>query len=223
VRRASRVERTTGRARASLRVGEPLRVGVPSCVGEPSRVAATFAAFALVALASLGFALGARAQSRGASAAGPRLRVSRDGRGISFVERGRAHALALGDKVGAARVEDARLLFVTRRGEFTYLLIDVCGASKRRPDDRQCGAGQECDVVWVKLDGRRKVSDARSERYESCWLPVTSEDGPEVSGRRLLLEVEDFRESARREVGYDADRPEEGLAVKSSAIPKTPD
>jgi hypothetical protein len=203
VTRAARGERAAGRRRA------------------PLRVAAALAAFALVAVAPPGLASEARAQSRGASASRPRLRVSRDGRSISFVERGRAHALALGDKVGAARVEGAKLLFVTRRGEFTYLLIDVCGASKRRPDDRQCGAGRECDVVWVRLDGRRKVSEARPERYESCWLPVTSEDGPRINGRRMVLSLENLREWVRKEVGYDAGRPEEGLTFKFFAIPRT--
>ncbi len=88
-------------------------------------------------------------KQRGASTAQTRLRVSRDGRSISFVERGRSYVLALGDKVGAARIEAVKLLLVTRRGEFTYLLIDVCGASKRRPDDmtaclcrwRTCASG----------------------------------------------------------------------------------
>lgn len=82
-----------------------------------------------------------------------------------------------------------------------------------------CGAGQECDIVWVKLDRRRKVADARSELYESCWLPVSAEEGPEVVGRRLLLKVDDLREWVRTEVNYDADRPEEGLTLKSSAMP----
>jgi hypothetical protein len=138
---------------------------------------------------------------------------------VAFVERGRAYTLALGEKVGAARIEEAKLLFVAGRGEFTYLLLDVCGLSKRTPDDRMCGAGQECNLIWVKLDRRRKVSAARSELYESCWLPLSSENGPEIVGRRLLLRVEDLREWVRREVGYDADRPEEGLTVKSAPMP----
>jgi hypothetical protein len=178
------------------------------------------AVFALIAFASLSLASGARAQKRRASTAQTRLRISRDGRGISFVERGRSHALVLGDNIGAARIEAAKLLFVTRRGEFTYLLIDVCGASKRRPDDRQCGAGRECDVLWVKLDRRRKVSDVQYERYESCWLPVTSEDGPKINGRRMFVSLENLREWVLKEVGYDAERPEEGLTFKFFAIPK---
>ena len=188
----------------------------------PVLLFASRASCVLAAFASLFIVTDMRAQSRPASRAAsnqPRLRVSRDGRNVAFVERGRAHTLTLDDKVGAARIEEAKLLFVTRRGEFTYLLVDVCGLSKRTPDDRMCGAGQECNVVWVKLDRRRKVADARSELYESCWLPITSEDGPEIVGRKLLLKVDDLREWLRKEVTYDADRPEKGLTVKSSPMP----
>ncbi|MBA3241862.1 MAG: hypothetical protein H0T60_11610 [Acidobacteria bacterium] len=149
-----------------------------------------------------------------------RLRILRGGRRLAFVERGRVHALDLRNQVGAARIEEAELLFVTARRDFTYLLIDVCGASRDRPDDRQCGAGRECDVVWVKLDRRWKVSEARSELYESCWAPVTSDDGPKIDDQRLLLKLDNLREWVSKEVGYDADRPEEGLTFKFFAIPK---
>ena len=188
----------------------------------PGLLVAALASCALVVVASLLTVHETRAQTRGASRASStqlRLRVSRDGRRVALVDGGRAHTLDLGDKVGAARIEEAKLLLVTRRGEFTYLLFDVCGLSKRRPDDRMCGAGQECNLIWVKLDRRRKVSEARSELYESCWLPLSSENGPEIAGRRLLLRVEDLREWVQREVGYDADRPEEGLTVKSAPMP----
>jgi hypothetical protein len=72
-----------------------------------SRVAASLASCLLVSIAALSLVAEARAQER--------VRVSRDGRSVTFVERGRAHALALGDKVGAARIEDAKLLLATRR------------------------------------------------------------------------------------------------------------
>lgn len=191
----------------------------PRLARKSGRLFAALALVALVAFAPLFIVADARAQTRAASTQ-LRLRVGRDGRNVLLVERGRAHSLPLGDSVGAARIEEAKLLFVTRRGEFTYLLIDVCGMSKRRPDDRQCGAGRECNVVWVKLDARRRVADARSELYESCWLPVTSEDGPKVSGRRMKLSLENLREWVRKEVGYDAERPEQGLTFEFFAIPK---
>lgn len=142
-------------------------------------------------------------------------------RSVVVAERGRARTLDLTEHVDAARIEDASALLVTRRGEFTYLLLDVCGLSKSPPDARQCGAGTECNVVWLKLDAGWRVRDAKSERYESCWLPITSDEGPKVAGRRMTLVLEDLREEVRREVSYDADSPEAGLTVRQSAAPKT--
>jgi len=134
--------------------------------------------------------------------------------------RGRAHTLDLSKHVDAARIEDATELFLTRRGGSVYLLLEVCGLSKVPPDDRQCGAGIECNLVWLKLDPRWRVSDAKSVLYESCWLPVTSDEGPKVSGQTLLLEFDDLRDNTRHEVSFDADKPEEGLTEKTRPMPK---
>jgi hypothetical protein len=140
---------------------------------------------------------------------------------IVVTERARAHKLDLTKHIDAERIEDASALFLTRRGEFTYLLLEVCGMSKEQSDDRQCGAGIECNVVWLKLDGAWRVRDAKSERYESCWQPITSDEGPKVVARRMTVVVDDLREEMRREVTYDADNAEAGLTVRQSPIPKT--
>jgi hypothetical protein len=149
---------------------------------------------------------------------GIRLRLS--GRRVVVKERGRGHALDIWKHVEAARIADAREIFLTRKGEFIYLLLQVCGPSKAKPDDHECGAGDECDLIWLKLNGAWRERDAASEHYESCWLPITSDEGPKVSGRRLVLVLDDLRDWVRREVDYDADRPEEGLTFKFWAIPK---
>lgn len=140
--------------------------------------------------------------------------------GIVVKERGRAHALNLAKHIGAARIEEASILFLTREGESVYLVLQVCGPSKMQPDDRQCGAGVECNLVWLKLDNRWNERDVKSELYESCWLPVTSDDGPKIKGRRLTLEIDNLREWVHKEVGYDADNPSEGLTFKFFTISK---
>lgn len=172
--------------------------------------------FSAALLFSLLLACAAGAQT----GAGVRVRVK--GRTTVVVtERGRAHSFNLNEQIDAARIEDASALFVSRAGGFNYLLLDVCGPSKDPQDARQCGAGTECNVVWLKLDGAWRVRAARNERYESCWAPITSDEGPKVRGRSLTLTVEDFREEVRREITYDADNPEAGLTVKQAPIPKT--
>ena len=152
----------------------------------------------------------------------PKLRVSARGQRLVVTERGRAHALALGEHVSAARVEDAEVLFKSTAGGAVYLLLDVCGWSKSRQDDRQCGAGTECDLVWVKLDARWRVLDAKSARYESCWSSITSADGYKIDGRALTITFDNFREDVKVKLTYDAGRPERGLVVEQSPLPPTP-
>jgi hypothetical protein len=158
------------------------------------------------------------AAQRPAAKSGIALRTR--GRRVVVRERGRSHVLDLSKHVEAMRIEDASELSRTRRGEFFYLVLQVCGLSKVPPDDRQCGAGIECDLVWLKLDGGWRERDAKSVRYESCWQPITSDEGPKVNGRTLLLEYDDLRDNTRHEVTYDADRPEEGLTEKARPMQK---
>lgn len=156
------------------------------------------------------------AATRGAA---PRLAVRARGQRLVVVEGRRSHALDVRDKIDAARIEDATILFASRRRDFTYLLIDVCGWSKSKQDDRQCGAGEECNLLWLKLDGGWRVGDAKSVRYESCWQPVTSGDGYKVEGRVLRLAYSDLREKLEYKLTYDSDQPEKGFTVEESRLP----
>jgi hypothetical protein len=150
------------------------------------------------------------------------LKVRAKGRrSVVVTERGRAHALDLTGQIDAMRIEEVSAPLVSRAGGFTYLLLDVCGLSKVPAGDGMCGAGVECNVVWLKLDAAWRVHGAQNQRYESCWAPITSGEGPKVEGRRLTFAVEDLREGVRREVAYDADNPEAGLTVKQTPLPKT--
>ena len=176
----------------------------------------------LLMLPTLPTFVGARQRAARPRVAPDKVSVRKKGlQSIVVRERGRAHTLDLSKHIDAARIEEASSLFLTGRDGFTYLLLDVCGMSKEQSDDRQCGAGIECNVVWLKLDERWRVLDAKSERYESCWSPITSDEGPKVEGRRMKVVVDDLREDVRREVTYDADDPESGLTVRQSPIPKT--
>ncbi|HVF68327.1 MAG TPA: hypothetical protein VM914_11715 [Pyrinomonadaceae bacterium] len=138
---------------------------------------------------------------------------------VVVTERGRAHTLNLAELIDAAHIEDASVLFLTRKGGHVFLVMTVCGLSRFPPGDRQCGAGIECNLVWLKLDGRWRALESKAERYESCWAPITSEEGPKVKGRLMTLTYEDLRENLRHEVEYDDERPEQGLKSKTSPLP----
>src|ERR1700755_3290564 len=158
--------------------------------------------FLILIIASLCFV----SASACSASAQERVKVRAKGHGsVVVTERGRAHNVDVSKQIDAAHIEDASVLFLTRKDGFVYLVLTVCGLSKLPPDDRQCGAGIECNLVWLKLDGRWRALDAKSERYESCWAPITSDEGPKVKGRLLTLEFDDLRENLRHEVTYDAD------------------
>lgn len=160
------------------------------------------------ALLSLCLALVA---AQGASAQ-DKVKVRAKGRrSVVVTERGRAHALNISEQIDAMRIEDVSVLFLTRKGGFVYLLLKTCGLSKVPPDDHECGAGTECNLVWLKLDERWRALDAKSERYESCWAPITSGEGPQVKGRNVTLEYDNLRDNLHHTVTYDADAPEQGL------------
>src|SRR5215210_471623 len=81
------------------------------------------------------------------------------GRQLILTAGGKTHRLDPGESIDAAKLDDVSILFATRRPGFIYLLIAACGSSKLKSDDRQCGAGTECNLLWLKLDTDWRISD----------------------------------------------------------------
>lgn len=133
--------------------------------------------------------------------------------------QGKAHALKLGgDMIDAAKITETEILFANRKDGFTYLLVDVTGDSKEKSDDRQCGAGIESNLIWIKLDAQWRISDSKSERYESCWSGITSDDGYRINGNLLTIEFDNFRERLNVKLTYNADEPEKGFQIAQKAL-----
>lgn len=131
--------------------------------------------------------------------------------------KGKAHRLVLRDKIDAAKITDTKILFANRKGGFTYLVVDVSGDSKEESDDRQCGAGTEANLIWIKLDAAWKIADARSARYESCWSPTNSYDGYKIEGNLLTIEINSYRTNIDAKLSYNADEPEKGFRIEEKA------
>lgn len=147
-------------------------------------------------------------------------RVTLRGRGQQLILTSGAvrRAYPLKDSVLAARLEEVKLLYLSRAGSFTYLVVDACGPSKAVPDARMCGAADECSLLWMKLDGAWRLKDIKSARYESCWQSSSSVDGYKVSGRRLEMEYDDYSASKHYKLSYDADSPAQGFQIEESAL-----
>ena len=166
------------------------------------------------------FLLLSAASSIHAQTATDKAQLKLRGRGKSLVlttARVR-RVLDVKEQIYAARLEEVKLLFVTRKESFTYLLVDACGPSKAVADARRCGAADECALLWIKLDAAWKITAIKPARYESCWQSSSSSDGYKISGRTLRMQYDDFGEKKSYKLSYDADQPERGLQVEESAL-----
>ncbi len=137
---------------------------------------------------------------------------------ISFA--GKRHLFATRDQTDAAKLTETEILFAIRKGVFRYLLINVIGQSKKVRDDRQCGAGTEANLLWVKVDKTWRLVNKESVRYESCWSPTTSEDDFKIKNKRLTIEIADFRREVDSLVSCDANKPEKGLNIVETPMKK---
>lgn len=149
------------------------------------------------------------------------IKLSSKGDRLILKSGGVRRAFDLKENIAAAKLEDVTLLFVTSKESFVYLLVSACGSSKLVPDARHCGAGEECNLLWLKLDSAWKMSDIKSIRYESCWQPITSTDGYKINGQSLQMEYNDFSEKKHYKLLYNADRPEGGFLVEESTLKDT--
>lgn len=174
-----------------------------------------FVASALACCALL--AAGADGAQRRAGKDKDAVKLRARGRTLVLTAGGRTRVLNVADEIGAARLEGAGVVFVTRRADFTYLVVDACGPSKPKADARHCGLGTECNLLWLKLTPDWRVAESRSALYASCWLSVSNEP-LETRGRRLSIEYEDYHRELKVRLTYDADQPERGFVLKESPL-----
>lgn len=161
------------------------------------------------------------ARGQGADARKPKVTLRGKGQTLVLMSGGTRRTYPLKDRILAARLDEVKLVFVSRVLSFTYLVVDACGPSKLVPDARQCGAANECSLLWIKLDGAWKMSEIKSARYESCWQSASSSDGYKVNGRKLSMEYDDFSEKKNYKLSYDAEQPERGFQIEEAALEDT--
>ena len=147
---------------------------------------------------------------------GYRVRVK--GTRLIVKYRGQARRLGTAGRIDAAKVTGTEILFADQKDGFTYLVIDVVGQSREKQNDRQCGAGTEANLLWLKLDEKLLLAGVDSARYESCWSAIEMGDGVRIAGRKLQIEFENFRENVRVKLTYNADEPEKGFQIEQTGL-----
>jgi hypothetical protein len=151
-------------------------------------------------------------------AAREQIKLRGKGRSLVLTSKGISRTFDVREEVHAARLDEVKILLISRKDSFTYLLVDACGPSRAVPNAQRCGAAEECGLLWIKLDASLKLSDIKSARYESCWQSSTSTDGYKINGRRLNMEYDDFTERKHYKLSYDAEQPEMGFVTEESVL-----
>jgi hypothetical protein len=142
---------------------------------------------------------------------GARLKLHWQGSSVRFSEDGRTHEISLKGLFDAVELKSVKLQSATESKGFMYLLLDVVGPSKLPRDNHECGAGNESNLVWLKLDQEWKLLDSKNFRYDSCWASVSMIDPPRWAGDTLTVTTDN------KVVTYSYKRPEEGLKIGDSA------
>lgn len=145
-----------------------------------------------------------------------KIRARRGGVTVTF--KGKAHRLNVSAQTDAAKVTETELLFAGEKQNFRYLVIDVSGWSREKQNDRQCGAGVESNLIWLKLDAAWKILDAKSVRYQSCWSGIELNDSFKQTKTTLFVEFDNFRDRLNTKLNYNADEPEKGFQIVETKL-----
>lgn len=153
---------------------------------------------------------------------GARLKLHWKGSSVYFREGDKEHELDLRDHFHAVSLEKVVLQSAKEAGGFIYLLLDATGPSKLPRDSHQCGAGNESDLIWLKLAPDWKIQDAGDFRYESCWSDISADDPPRWTGDTLKVSVFNAQggKSVSQEATYTYKRPEEGIKITETPVGK---
>ncbi|HVE58413.1 MAG TPA: hypothetical protein VNB22_16390 [Pyrinomonadaceae bacterium] len=145
-----------------------------------------------------------------------KIRARRGGVSVTF--QGKAHWLNVGAQIDAAKITETELLFAGQKNGFRYLVIDVSGQSKEKEDDRQCGAGVEANLLWIKLNSAWKISAVKSVRYESCWSSISLNDPFKITKKSLSFDFDNFRDDVNVKLTYKSDQPEKGFQIVETKL-----
>lgn len=144
-----------------------------------------------------------------------KIRASKGGVTVTF--QGKQHRLNVGEHIDAAKITSTEVYFADQKDGFRYLVIEVTGDSRDGNYDRQCGAGIESNLIWLKLDSAWKILDLKSVRYQSCWSGIDLNGPFKITKNALTMEFSNARDNVETRLSYNADEPEKGFQIAETA------
>ena len=127
------------------------------------------------------------------------------------------HSFTLSEKRVDVDMNQANVLDFQHKAEFTYILLDISGASHRNFPMSQCGAGTESSLVWLRFK-KWHLLEIRAVKYESCWLTIEPEKRSR-QGTLLTIAFSDFHVNKNKTVTYNQAHPERGLSLTGQLMP----
>lgn len=162
------------------------------------------------------FCAAASVFGQNAESAAYKIRAQKAALTIKF--QNKTHRFYLPEQIDAARITEAEIMFATEKDGFRYLVINVGGWSREKQNDRQCGAGIESNLLWLKLDPAWKIRDIKSVRYQSCWSGIDLNDPFELTKNSLNVDFDNIRDKLNVKLTYNSAEPEKGFQIKETKL-----
>lgn len=115
------------------------------------------------------------------------------------------------------------VLFPGRHAGFSYLLLDATSQSNPGGEG-PCARGTEQNLIWLKLDSKLQVQDAKSVLVESCLQNIHGRQAYDQSENRLTMKfvhtdvategADIHSRQSESELSYDNDHPEAGFTIE---------
>lgn len=145
-------------------------------------------------------------------------KISAKGGNLTVKFQNRAYRFNVQEQIDAARITETEIMFADEKDGFRYLVINVSGWSREKQDDRQCGAGTESNLLWLKLDSNWKIAGIKSVRYESCWSSVDLNDSFKITENSLAADFDNIREKTNVKLSYNSLEPEKGFQITETKL-----
>lgn len=130
----------------------------------------------------------------------------------------RSYRFNVRTQIDAARITETEIMFTTEKAGFRYLVINVSGWSREKQNDRQCGAGIESNLLWLKLDPAWKIREIKSIRYQSCWSAVDLNDSFKTTKTSLALDFDNIRDKLNIKLAYNTLEPDKGFQIEETKL-----
>lgn len=146
------------------------------------------------------------------------------GKRMILLFKGRESSIDLNDSVKAAGDLHGNVIFSNYKKYNMYLLLDISGPSKIPGGPGYCAAGQEYNVVWLRLDSGLKLLDIKSALYDSCLESIALDPEPrkadepryKIRNNAVKIDYKSFSKSTFHSLYYDNNKPEAGPTITSS-------